>query len=189
MRMVLVILGLGLFGSVFAQQPAKSAPAKPAPPKVVISKDSPTGSSITEQQVKEFTDSILSGLDADLNAYNKASYMRYLSFKSKLNGWRNYQFLESDTKIAADWFKKVGDFVDFFYTTKRENDLSSLPATAKTRADNKTKFEEGVRRFKILAEKPVAANPQRIAVLKQQQQEYLRAKAAADKSKKRLIDN
>lgn len=190
---LLVILIVGLLLPSFntiAQTAQKPAVA----PKPIIAKDSPTGRDIDETTVEGFIKRIQDYLNEDLKNYQKPSYMKYSFQLNELQKWLNYQFLEADTEIDISWFKKLHEFIDFFYKTKREYDLSSMPTKSKFKADNKNKFEIVAKRFDVLIKKPTKANPQRVAYLKRRKEEYLKAKRAEERrkgnaGKKRLFDD
>ncbi|MFA6658129.1 MAG: hypothetical protein WCS25_00375 [Victivallaceae bacterium] len=107
----------------------------------------------------------------------------------------NYQFLELDSGIDRNWFKKLDQFIVFFHNTKRANDFSSDAADSEARALCKKRFEAGFANFKKFMElKPPKPPPQRLEVLKRRKEEYLKAKRAEERrkgnaGKKRLFDD
>lgn len=178
--LVMLVVGLFLtFTGAIAQTAPKATPVS-AP---VITKDSPNGRPIDRNTVDAFIKKIQDCLGKDLENYQQSSYMRYSFRALELKEWLNYQFLEVDSGIDAEWFKQLYEFVNFFSQTKREHDLSSMPENSKFRTDNKDKFEIGVKRFNILIKKPTRANQQRVNYQKREKEKYLKEKIAAAKNK------
>lgn len=185
---LLIMLIVGLFLLSF-NTIAQTAQKPAVTPKPIITKDSPTGRAIDQDAVGAFTKTIQDYLNEDLKNYPKSSYMKYSFSVDELQKWLNYQFLEADTEIDINWFKKLHEFVNFFYQTKLEHDLSPLAAKSKFKADNKNKFEIVAKRFDVLIKKPVKANPQRVAYLKREQKKHFEEKRAKERAKERASGN
>ncbi len=179
---LLVMLVVGLF-LTFTGAIAQTAPKAAVTPAPVITKDSPTDRPIDRNAVDAFIKKIQDCLGKDLKNYQESSYRQYAFRAIELKEWLNYQFLEADSGIDAEWFKQLHEFVNFFSQTKREHDLSSMPEDSKFRTDNKDKFEIGVKRFNVLIKNPTRANQQRVNYQKREKEKYLKEKNTAAKNK------
>jgi len=163
--------------------------------KPVMTKDSPLGSDISEEVVKKFCSKLSDFLKSDSDNFKKSTYINYHYMHRDLSEWLNYQFLELDSGIDRNWFKKLDQFIVFFHNTKRANDFSSDAADSEARALCKKRFEAGFANFKKFMElKPPKPPPQRLEVLKRRKEEYLKAKRAEERrkgnaGKKRLFDD
>lgn len=150
----------------------------------VMVKDSPAGSDISEEVVKKFCAKLSGFLKSDSDNFKKSTYINYHYMHRNLSEWLNYQFLELDSGIDRNWFKKLDQFIIFFHNTKRANDFSSDAADSEAKALCKKRFDVGVANFKKFMEvKPPKPPPQRLEVLKRQKQEYLRAKKVEERKK------
>lgn len=167
---ILVFLMITLYGQ---------APARP-----VITKDSPVGGDLSEEVVKKFCDQIIKELDSTQSKFNKQSYQNYILLNHQLNKWLNYQFLELDSDINRDWFRKIGEFLVFFYNTKKAYDRSLEADTSEAKSLSKKRFDAGVENFKkFLEREPPKPPAQRLEILKRQKQEYHQVKRAAERKK------
>jgi|GEM_PF-5610224 hypothetical protein len=175
MRKIFIIFSFLLFlcGAVYSQS---------SPSKKVSTKDSPTGSDFTRETVETFCRNLTAELEENQKNYKKQSYLSYSLHHKTIERWLNYQFLELDSEINLSWFRKLDEFIQFFYNTKRSYDKSSEAETSETKTLSKKRFDAGLENFKKFLEKDPPKPPaQRLEMLKRQKQEYLRTKKAQER--------
>ncbi len=189
MKTILMLCCLALTLSVWSQATQKKT-TQPQPKQVtvqtkktVITKEPPMGNAVSPEIVEKFYENLVSIAEKDLENFATPSYMKYSSLHDDLVKLMNYQFLELDSEIELSWFKKVDDFISFFYKTKRTNDLGFQAADSPKKIENKKRFETGLANFKKFLEKePPKPKLERLEVLKRQKQEYEREKRLKEKT-------